>query len=273
MKWTVLALRHAKNVKWVLLAFWLVILAGVWFGWWRVSARLAPLVVLTFVIWVAVQGWATWQRERWIREAPMPQFLKRKLRMIYPHLSGKDADLVERGLRQFFMACHRSKRKFVAMPSKVVDVLWHEFILHTQAYQNWCDIALGHFLHHTPAEALGLRPDRNDGLRRAWFWACKDESINPRNPTRLPLLFALDAKCGIEGGFTYVPDCKDIDRKSDANGDGGASYCATDFSDGSSSGDSASFGGVDSSSSGDGGSGDGGDGGSSCGGGCGGGGD
>lgn len=272
MKWTVLALRHAKNAKWLLLAFWLLVLAGVWLGWWRVSARLAPLVVLTLVIWAAAQGWATWQRERWIREAPVPQFLKRKLRQVYPHLSGKDADLVERGLRQFFMACHRSKRKFVAMPSKVVDVLWHEFILHTQAYQNWCDIALGHFLHHTPAEVLGVRSDRNDGLRRAWFWACKDESINPRNPTRLPLLFALDAKCGIEGGFQYVPDCKDIDRKSDANGDGTGSYCATDFSDGSSSGDSASFGGMDSSADGgDGGSDGGGDGGD--GGGCGGGGD
>lgn len=269
MKWTTMALRQAKNVKWLLLLFWVFVLAGIWLGWWRASLRLVPLVLLTLVCAGMVQLWAAWQRERWIREAPMPQFLKRKLRQIYPHLSGKDVDLVERGLRQFFMACHRSQRKFVAMPSKVVDVMWHEFILHTQAYQTWCDIALGQFLHHTPAEVLGLRPDRNDGLRRAWFWACKDESINPRNPTRLPLLFALDAKCGIEGGFRYVPDCKDIDRKSDANGDGSFSYCATDFSDGSSSGDSASFGGADISSSSDGG----GDSGSSCGSGCGGGGD
>ena len=28
---------------------------------------------------------------------------------------------------------------------------------------------------------------------------------------RLPLLFALDAKYGIEGGFNYVPDCKAIE--------------------------------------------------------------
>ena len=273
MKWTVLALRHVKNLKWLVLALWLLVFAGVVFGWWRASTRFVPPLVLTLVVLLAAQGWAAWQRERHIREAPLPQFLKRKLRQTYPHLSSKDADLVERGLRQFFLACHRSQRRFVAMPSKVVDVLWHEFILHTQAYQTWCDIALGRFLHHTPAEALGVMSDRNDGLRRAWFWACKDESINPRSPTRLPLLFALDAKCGIEGGFTYVPDCKDIARKSDANGDGSFSYCATDFSDGSSSGDSASFGGVDSSSS-DGGGGDGGsDGGSSCGGGCGGGGD
>jgi len=273
MKWTVLALRHAKNVKWLMLAFWLMVLVGVWYGWWRVSARLVPLIVLTLVLGGMVQLWAAWQRERWIREAPMPQFLKRKLRETYPHLSGKDVDLVERGLRQFFMACHRSQRKFVAMPSRVVDVLWHEFILHTQAYQRWCDIALGHFLHHTPAEALGVRADRNDGLRRAWFWACKDESINPRNPTRLPLLFALDAKCGIEGGFRYLPDCKDVDAKSDAGGDGGFSYCGTSFSDNSSSGDGASFGGADTSSDAGDSGGDGGGDSGSCGSGCGGGGD
>ncbi|WP_342618425.1 hypothetical protein [Rhodoferax sp. GW822-FHT02A01] len=276
MKWRVLALRHAKHVPWLLPALWLLAFLGIRLGWWRVGSSMVPLVMLTCAIGLAVPVWATWQRERWIREAPLPQFLKRKLRQTYPHLSGKDADLVERGLRQFFLACHRSRRQFVAMPSKVVDVLWHEFILHTQAYQRWCDIALGHFLHHTPAEVLGPRSDRNDGLRRAWFWACKEESINPRKPSRLPLLFALDAKCGIEGGFQYVPDCKDIGRKSDANGDGSGSYCATDFSDGSSSGDSDGFGGMDSSDSShssggsDGESGSGGDG---CGSGCGGGGD
>lgn len=272
MKWRVLALRYARHSKWLLLALWLLVIVGARGGWWRLGAMVGPLVVLTLAIGVAVPAWATWQRERWIREAPLPQFLKRKLRQSYPHLSGKDVDLVERGLRQFFLACHRSKHQFVAMPSKVVDVLWHEFILHTQAYQRWCDIALGRFLHHTPAEVLGKRADRNDGLRRAWFWACKDESINPRQPSRLPLLFALDAKCGIAGGFQYLPDCKDIDRKSDANGDSSGSYCATDFSDGSSSGDSDGFGGVDSSDSsgsgdGDSSSGDG------CGSGCGGGGD
>lgn len=52
------------------------------------------------------------------------------------------------------------------MPSQAVDVLWHAFILHTQAYQGWCQNALGFFLHHTPAEALGAQARHNDGLRR-----------------------------------------------------------------------------------------------------------
>ena len=129
-------------------------------------------------------------------------------------------------------------------------------------------MALGWFLHHTPALALGTQAKNNDGLRRAWYWACRDEAINPNAPTRLPLLFALDAKLGVENGFRYIPDCRDIQRRSDAGRDSnGTTYCGTSFSDGSFSGDADSFGGVESSDGPDGG-GSGGDGG-----GCGGGGD
>jgi hypothetical protein len=253
-------LRNVHHVKWLLVLIGVAIAAGAFAGWWRLRSNLIGLLVAPVAIGLVLSFWAGWQRERLIRESPLPQFLKRKLRETYPHLSGKDADLVERGLRQFFMACSRSERQFVAMPSKSVDAMWHEFILHTQAYEHWCQLTLGHFLHHTPAEALGKKADRNDGLRRAWYWSCREEAINPRRPTRLPLLFALDGKLGIEGGFTYVPDCSDIARKSDQNGSGGASYCGGSFSDGSASGDGGSFGGAESSSGGDGG-GDGGDGG------------
>jgi hypothetical protein len=230
-------------------------------------------VIASMLVLGLIEVWARWQREKYVREAPVPQFLKRKLREVYPHLSGKDLDLVERGLRQFFLACLRSKRKFVAMPSQVVDAMWHEFILHTRAYQDWCELALGWFLHHTPALVLGDRAQNNDGLRRAWYWACRDEAIKPAAPSRLPLLFALDGKLKIANGFHYVPDCRDIARKNAAGGDGGASYCGTSFSDGSFSGDSGGFGGVEASSDGFSHDGGGSDGGGDGGGGCGGGGD
>jgi hypothetical protein len=239
-------LRNARHVKWPLMGFWLLMVLGNVLHFWRLSFNFIPLLVLTVGIFIGVNVWATWQRERAIRERALPMFLRRKLREIYPHLLPKDVELVERGLRQFFMACNRSNHQFVAMPSKAVDGLWHEFILHTRAYQEWCDVALGRFLHHTPAEALGGNPQRNDGLRRAWFWACKEESIDPRTPTRLPLLFALDKKFGIPGGFSYVPDCRDIERQS-----GSDAYCGSSFGDGGSgaSGDADGFGGSDASSS------------------------
>ena len=219
-------------------------------------------------LFFAVHAWEDSRRRQFIREARMPHFLGSKLRQKYPQLSAGDADLVLRGLRQFFMAHLRSKRSFVSMPSQVADAAWHEFILHTKAYEAWCNAAFGKLLHHTPAEVLGRDPKRNDGLRRTWYWACKEESINPRTPSRLPLLFALDKKFAIAGGFSYVPDCRDIDRAS-----GSGDYCGTSFGSdggGEGSGDFLNFGGSESgSSNGDSGSGGGesGDSGGGCGGG------
>lgn len=268
-----LALQHAPKVSAPVVLLWLLAALGVFMGWWRPRPVWLAWGVASLLAVVLLSVWVRWQREKFIREAPLPQFLKRKLREIYPHLAGRDVDLVERGLRQFFMACARSQRKFVAMPSQVVDAMWHEFILHTKAYQDWCALALGGFLHHTPAVVLGTQAQNNDGLRRAWYWACRDESIKPDAPSRLPLLFALDSKLQIANGFHYVPDCRDIARKNAAGGDGGGAYCGTSFSDGSFSGDSGGFGGVDSSSDGGGFDGGGSDGGGDGGGGCGGGGD
>ena len=213
----------------------------------------------------ALRAWEISLRRQFIRESTFPRFLGSKLLAQYPQLVPRDVELVLHGLRQFFMAHLRSNRQFVAMPSKVVDAAWHEFILHTRAYQGWCDTAFGTLMHHTPAEVLGRDPKRNDGLRRTWYWACKEESIDPRKPSRLPLLFALDKKFAVAGGFTYVPDCSDINRQSGSN-----AYCGTSFGGGDGSGatgDGDGFGGSESSSDSSGGDG-GGDGG-----GCGGGGD
>ena len=258
-RWRRWLLRRAGHALLPLALVWLVGIAGAIGGWWRPQPVLVALAIATFCGIAILAIWARWQHEVAVREAAIPQFLKRKLREAHPHLTGKDCDLVERGLRQFFLACLRSNGKFVAMPSRAVDAMWHEFILHTRGYRDWCDLVLGRFLHHTPAEVLGPKAETNDGLRRAWYWACRDESIDPKKPSRLPLLFALDAKLKIAGGFVYAADCGDIARRSaERAADGSAVHCGTSFSDGSFSGDADSMGGVDVS---DGDGGDGGDGG------------
>ena len=128
------------------------------------------------------------------------------------------------------------------MPSKAVDVAWHEFMVHTAAYQEWCALALERFLHHTPAEAVRAKADRNDGPRRTWFGPAATKASTYTCPRACYLLFALDAKLGIAGVFTYVPDCSDIGRKSDRNGNGIDSFCCGSFSDYSVSGSSGDFG-------------------------------
>lgn len=270
---THLLLRYYRHGVWACVLAWLLAIGGVFLGWWPAQPRGLLYLFVTLALWALLAYAVRVARVRFVREAALPQFLKRKLRDAYPQLAHKDVELVEQGLRQFFLACLRSRRQFVAMPSRVVDVLWHEFILYTRAYQGWCQSALGFFLHHTPAETLGPRAKHNDGLRRAWYWACKQENIDPRAPARLPLLFALDAQLGIANGFFYLPDCRDIADKNAIGGSGGTVYCGTDFADASYSGSSSDFGSAEpahgsSDSSGDdgGGSGDGCGGGGGCGG-------
>ena len=260
------SLSGARRIHLLAVLKWLVLVVPPVVAYKLAGAGLVLLLLLVMsgLAFGALRAWEDSRRRQFIRESRFPPYLVAKLRAKYPQLSAGDADLVMRGLRQFFMAHLRSQRRFVAMPSQVVDFAWHEFILHTRAYQLWCDTAFGKLLHHTPAEVLGRDPKRNDGLRRTWYWACKEESIDPRKPRRLPLLFALDKKFNIPGGFTYVPDCQDIDRQSQSD-----AYCGTSFGEGGgggvdSAGDAEGFGGSESSG------GDGGSDGGGCGGGCGG---
>ena len=262
--------QRVSTLKWARRALWLLVPVLI-FAMFRRGIGTPFAMVGIFLSLTLAKSLSVWEqslRRQFVRDAALPRFLVDKLLLAYPQMKSGDAELVLRGLRQFFMAHLRSGRKFVGMPSKVVDAAWHEFILHTQAYQLWCNSAFGSLLHHTPAEVMGRsNVKRNDGLRRTWYWACKEESIDPRKPTRLPLLFALDKKFGIAGGYVYEANCESINRAS-----GSDTHCGSDFSssDSGASGDAGGLGGSEStsSSSADGGS-DGG--GSSCGGGCGGG--
>lgn len=208
------------------------------------------------------------KRERVIRELMFPPGLIDALGEKHPQLTLKDRQLVAHALRQFFLAYLRGKRRPVTMPSQVADDLWHGFILHTRAYAAFCRDAFGGFLHHTPAAALGGAKATNAGLRRVFWHACLEENINPRKPTRLPLLFALDRKLAIAGGFHYLLDCRPARAAAAAGGaEAGVSvHCASDISDSSIDGGTDGFGGDGGGSGGGGASGDGGDGGGGCGG-------
>lgn len=219
-------------------------------------------LLVFFLVFLALMALWFWRRglaarrEAYIRGFEWPRGLEARWRRHHPDLSQADFNKVARGLTQFFLAYHRSGHQFVAMPSQVVDDLWHEFILYTRNYQLFCSRAFGRFLHHTPAVVLSDDKKINAGLRRCWWFSCREEKLNPRSPARLPLLFALDASLNVANGFHYVPDCGSVRRQ----GAGGAVYCGADFSSSSLDGCTDGFG-----DCGDGGGGDGGGGG--CGGG------
>ncbi|HJY35883.1 MAG TPA: hypothetical protein VJ299_00395 [Steroidobacteraceae bacterium] len=237
---------------------------------WIVAALIAAGTVY---LW---NRWRQLARIEFIRNYTFPHGLFAKLNEKRPQLDTKQMQLVARALRQFFLAYLRGGRQYVSMPSQVTDDLWHEFILYTRHYDAFCRRAFGGFLHHTPAVVLSRERQNNSGLRRVWWHSCKEENINPRKPTRLPLLFALDSKLGIADGFVYRPDCKKVRASGDSSVEAGIVYCGGDFCDTSFDGSIDGFGSGDSSfgdaiSGSDVGSGCGGD--SGCGGGCGGGGD
>ncbi len=218
----------------------------------------AVLVLAALTVWL----WSRWRQARraeFIRNFNFPPGLFERLARQHPQLEQKDRQLVAQGLRQFFLAYLLGGRRFVSMPSQVADDLWHEFILYTRNYARFCDRAFGRFLHHTPAVVLraGQR-DHNTGLRRAWWWCCRQEHLDPRHALRLPLLFALDRKLAIVGGFAYAVDCRALREPG-----GGTTHCGGDMGSSSFDGSTDGFG----DSGGGDGDGGGGCGGGSCGGG------
>lgn len=158
------------------------------------------------------------RRLRLIEAYAFPASLPAKLRRRYPELDDAQVERVLAGLREYFTLCAQAGRRVVAMPSQAVDAAWHEFILFTRGYQQFCERAFGRFLHHTPAEAMPSPTRATEGIKRAWRLACAREGIDRERPNRLPLLFALDAALGISDGFVYELDCRHP---------GATGYCAS----------------------------------------------
>jgi hypothetical protein len=178
----------------------------------------------------------------------------RKVQNRYPHLNNADLALVEQALRDYFRMCQRAGRRSVAMPSQVVDVAWHEFILFTRAYEQFCQQALGRFLHHTPVEAMASPTLAQDSIKRAWRLACAINHQHPAFASHLPLIFAIDGQLDIADGFRYYPDCEQRDNRNGtgycSSHIGCASGCAGDAFNGSSGSDNGGwFSGDDSGSS------------------------
>lgn len=176
-----------------------------------------------------------------IRTHPFPQSVRMRFRDVRPQLDAAQEHQVFEGLRDYFILCAQARSRFVSMPSQVADDAWHALILHTRYYQDFCSKAFGRFLHHTPAEAMSSQTQATEGIRRAWRLACALEHINPKQPERLPRLFALDGALNIENGFRYDTRCTP----------GSGNYCASHI------GCSSGCGGGSDSADGDGGSGSG----------------
>jgi len=171
----------------------------------------------------------------YIRHYRFHPMLARKIKEKYPHLSDKDVKMVLEALKDYFYVCNIAGSRMVAMPSQVVDVAWHEFILYTRSYKTFCRKGIGRYLHHTPTETMKTPTIAPEGIERAWRLTCEREEIDPDKPSRLPRLFGIDTWLQIEDGYQYLLDC--LDTSSPLYGSG---YCAGHIGSAFRSGDGGS---------------------------------
>ena len=143
------------------------------------------------------------RRRRFLDDWEPPAGLDAKLARARPELSAAGRLEAVEGLRDWLRICQRSRlRGFVAMPSRAADDAWHEMILFTREYSALCRGAFGRYLHHAPAGGED-GPDMDAGMRAAWLLACGVEGIDPDRPDRLPRIFALDERLGLDDALLY----------------------------------------------------------------------
>lgn len=188
---------------------------------------------------VGIAAFAAWQhrrhrtraREHHIRSYVFPGSVLREFSKSHPQLQPKDIQLAARALRQFFLVHARAGGRVIAMPSMVADGLWHAFILDTRAYRTFCQAAFGSYFHHIPeGEAMRAADGDQVATWHTWRLACLEENIHPLHATRLPLLFALDAKLNIPNAIIYDP--ASFKKPALADGCGGGGSCGGGGQDG-----------------------------------------
>lgn len=105
---------------------------------------------------IAISRWrrAARRGEKYIDDSEFPPHVERRVMRRYPQLGEADWAEVERGLREWFICSAWRGRTVLGMPSRVVDEAWHEFILDSIAYTQFCNAAFGGYLHHMPDEDM-----------------------------------------------------------------------------------------------------------------------
>lgn len=148
-----------------------------------------------------------------IDEYQFPGSVRQRFALQRDDLGSDDIRLVEGGTRQWFRLAARHPKARLAMPSVIVDDLWHEFVLHTREYAEFCEAGLGRFLHHVPESAMtatGAAANRSGGLQVTFQLAQQDELARrggAAGPAALPLLFRVDQELAVAGGRRYLADC------------------------------------------------------------------
>lgn len=99
-------------------------------------------VFVVIILKIVIKRWLSkkiyQKRLSYITNYKFPKRIHDKLQKNYPHLTQQQVLLAEQGLRDYFELAVAARQKSLAMPSQAADYLWHEFILFTRNYEQFC---------------------------------------------------------------------------------------------------------------------------------------
>lgn len=128
--------------------------------------------------------------ESYVADYRFPAYIAKRVRRHHPNVGEEDCQLIEQGLREWFVCCAWRGSMVLGMPSRLVDDAWHEFILDSISYVNFCEAAFGSYFHHIPDETMTAMPEALAETVRAW-----DRSV--MGGGRKSVLWDLDERLGI----------------------------------------------------------------------------
>lgn len=160
--------------------------------------------------------------------------VKNKFKAKYPGITDLEVDLVWRALKSFldlvaqdshernsgifFKFKSKKKAKVFSMTSVIVDDLWHEFILDTRNYMNYCNKFCGGYIHHHPGTVKFETDFRNKRVEDeviATFLALLENMDDKNHINSIPLMFVVDEYLELNGGFrfNYKNICQQANEK------------------------------------------------------------
>lgn len=144
----------------------------------------------------------TRRRRAFIEEYSFPSTLRVKLRETFT--DDRQVAIALEGLREWYLVCLAARGRMLGMPSKAVDVAWHEMILMTREYHWFCEHAFGSYLHHTPESEMDV-PMRSS--LATTLALVENQGLTVAG---VPLLFAVDQQMDIEDGYFW--QAHDLER-------------------------------------------------------------
>lgn len=144
----------------------------------------------------------TRRRRAFIEKYAFPGTLRAKLRETFT--DDRQVAIALEGLREWYLVCLAARGRMLGMPSKAVDIAWHEMILMTREYHHFCDSAFGTYLHHTPESEMEV-PMRSSLATTLALVESQGLMV-----AGVPLLFAVDQQMDIEDGFAW--QAHDLER-------------------------------------------------------------